>query len=173
MTDGNVNDVDPITLWGTAVLHAPCASIEPGPTARDLVERMFASMYAANGVGLAANQIGVSARAFVLDCPDASGQRVIAHVLNPVFVEADAPRVLDVDDEGCLSVPGPVATVARPDFAVVEGIDAEGKAVRIEGAGLLARCLQHEMDHLEGRVYVERLPAKDRKRVLREAGLGD
>lgn len=161
---------DPITLWGTPVLHEVCAPIEPGPDAAALIKRMFASMYAANGVGLAANQIGVSARAFVVDCPDDDGQQVIAHVLNPVFIEHDHPRVLDVDDEGCLSVPGEHAEVGRPDFAIVEGLDVDGKAVRIEGTGLLARCLQHEMDHLEGRVYVERLSSKERKRVLRKAG---
>jgi peptide deformylase len=163
-------DSDPIILWGSDVLHQRCDPIQPGVEAQALVERMFASMYAANGVGLAANQIGVSAQAFVVDCPDAKGQRVIGHVLNPVLVETDAPRVLDVDEEGCLSVPGAHALVARPDYAVVEGVDAEGKAVRFEGTGLLARCLQHEMDHLEGRVYVERLPSKERGRVLREAG---
>jgi peptide deformylase len=76
-----------------------------------------------------------------------------------------------VDDEGCLSVPGAYEDTPRATTAVVEGFDAAGNPVRIEGTGTLARCLQHEYDHLDGTVYVDRLPKKARKRALAEAGL--
>ena len=133
-----------------------------------LVADMFASMAAAEGVGLAANQIGVDARVFVVDCPDATDATVVAHVVNPVLHLPDG-RDLEVDSEGCLSVPGVRADVGRPTTAHVTGVDMFGKPVRIDGTGLLARCLQHESDHLDGLLYVDRLPAKKRKRLLSES----
>ena len=135
---------------------------------QQLVADMFASMAAAEGVGLAANQIGVDARIFVVDCPDATGTNVVAHVVNPVLHVPDA-RDLEVDSEGCLSVPGVRADVGRPATAYVTGVDMTGRPVRIDGTGLLARCLQHETDHLDGLLYVDRLPAKKRKRLLAES----
>ena len=159
----------PITMHGTPVLHERCAEV----TSFDdelvtLVKDMYASMYEAHGVGLAANQVGVGLRVFVVDCPNAEDERVVAHVINPEL-ELPVERVLDDGPEGCLSVPGPSSDVARPDHAVVTGVDVHGEPVRIEGTGLLARCLQHETDHLNGMVYVDRLSAKERKRVLAEA----
>ena len=133
-----------------------------------LVADMFASMAAAEGVGLAANQIGVDARVFVVDCPDATDTNVVAHVVNPVLHLPDG-RDLEVDSEGCLSVPGVRADVGRPTTAYVTGVDMFGKPVRVDGTGLLARCLQHESDHLDGLLYVDRLPAKQRKRLLSES----
>ena len=159
----------PITMHGEPVLHRRCAEV----TAFDeelftLVKDMYASMYEAHGVGLAANQIGVGLRVFVVDCPNDEDERVVAHVVNP-SLELPAERTLDDDAEGCLSVPGPSSNVARPDHATVRGVDVHGNPVTIEGTGLLARCLQHECDHLEGMVYVDRISAKERKRVLAEA----
>ena len=159
----------PITLHGEPVLHQRCTEV----TAFDeelvtLVKDMYASMYEAHGVGLAANQIGVGLRVFVVDCPNDDDERVVAHVVNPEL-ELPAERTLDDDAEGCLSVPGPSSNVARPDRATVRGVDVHGNPVTIEGTGLLARCLQHECDHLEGMVYVDRISAKERKRVLAEA----
>ena len=133
-----------------------------------LVADMFASMAAAEGVGLAANQIGVDARVFVVDCPDATDTHVVAHVVNPVLHLPDG-RELEVDSEGCLSVPGVRADVGRPTTAYVTGVDMFGEPVRIDGTGLLARCLQHESDHLDGLLYVDRLPTKQRKRLLSES----
>ena len=133
-----------------------------------LVADMFASMAAAEGVGLAANQIGVDARVFVVDCPDASDTNVVAHVVNPVLHLPDG-RNLEVDSEGCLSVPGVRADVGRPTTASVTGVDMFGEPVRIDGTGLLARCLQHEFDHLDGLLYVDRLPTKTRKRLLSDS----
>jgi peptide deformylase len=135
---------------------------------QQLIADMFASMAAAEGVGLAANQIGVDARIFVVDCPDATETNVVAHVVNPVLHVPDA-RDLEVDSEGCLSVPGVRAEVGRPTTAYVTGVDMFGKPVRIDGTGLLARCLQHETDHLDGLLYVDRLPGKMRKRLLAES----
>jgi peptide deformylase len=156
-------------MHGTPVLHTRCADV----TAFDedlvtLVKDMYASMYEANGVGLAANQVGVGLRVFVVDCPNDDDERVVAHVVNPTL-ELPVERTLDDDLEGCLSVPGPSSSVARPDTAVVRGVDVHGGPVVIEGTGLLARCLQHEVDHLEGMVYVDRISKKERKRVLAEA----
>jgi peptide deformylase len=162
----------PITLYGTPVLHRPTRPVtEFGDDLRALVEDMFASMYAASGVGLAANQIGVDLQVFVVDCPDASGEHVVAHVVNPQLELPGHPRILDSDDEGCLSVPGQYAILARPESAAVTGLDMHGQPVRIEGTGLLARCLQHEYDHLQGTVYVDRLTAKERRSLLEAAGL--
>jgi len=156
-------------MHGTPVLHTRCAEV----TAFDedlvtLVKDMYASMYEAHGVGLAANQVGVGLRVFVVDCPNDEQERVVAHVVNPVL-ELPTHRTLDDDLEGCLSVPGPSSNVARPDRATVRGVDVHGNPVTIEGTGLLARCLQHESDHLEGTVYVDRISKKERKRVLAEA----
>ena len=159
----------PITMHGTPVLHERCAEVTAfDADLEQLVKDMYASMYAAHGVGLAANQVGVGLRVFVVDCPDADDQRVVAHVVNPVL-ELPAERTLDDDLEGCLSVPGPSSAVARPDRATVRGVDVHGAPVTIEGTGLLARCLQHETDHLDGTVFVDRLSRKERKRVLAEA----
>ena len=135
---------------------------------QQLVADMFASMAAAEGVGLAANQIGVDARVFVVDCPDASDTNVVAHVVNPTLHLPDG-RALEVDSEGCLSVPGVRAEVGRPTTASVTGVDMFGEPVHIDGTGLLARCLQHESDHLDGLLYVDRLPAKQRKRLLADS----
>ncbi|WP_433330340.1 peptide deformylase [Spirillospora sp. CA-294931] len=160
----------PITLVGTPVLHRPCKPVETFDDAlAELAEDMFASMYAAEGVGLAANQIGVDLRVFVYDCPDADGERRRGVVANPTLVLPDlADRRLDSDDEGCLSVPGARGTLARPDRATCHGFDVKGTPVTVEGTGLLARCLQHETDHLDGRLYIDRLSTRARKKALRD-----
>lgn len=149
-----------------------------------LIDDMFASMAVANGVGLAANQIGVDLRVFVYDCPDSWDVRHVGHVVNPVL-ELSSPQehtqhprredpLLQHHDirwedaeEGCLSVPGPSATVSRAVHAAVTGVDRFGRPLRIDGHGLFARCLQHECDHLDGRLYVDHLSAADRRATLR------
>ncbi len=162
----------PILNYGTPVLHAPCRTVtEFDDSLRELVADMFASMYAADGVGLAANQIGVDLRVFVFDCPDASGTNQIGQIVNPTLVETDGPRELDEDDEGCLSVPGEHAELARSHVASVRGVDLDDNPVSFTGDGMLARCFQHETDHLNGLLYVDRLPKRLRKKVLKAAGL--
>ncbi|WP_174567458.1 peptide deformylase [Actinomadura kijaniata] len=158
----------PITIVGTPVLHRPCRPVEEFDDAlAALVDDMFASMYAAEGVGLAANQIGVDLRVFVYDCPDEDGVHQKGVVVNPTL-ELPEHRHLDHGDEGCLSVPGPHAPLARPDRAAVTGFDVKGSPITVEGTGLLARCLQHETDHLNGKLYIDRLSARARKKVLKE-----
>lgn len=157
----------PITIHGAKVLHEPCAPVtEFGDDLRALVADMFASMKEASGVGLAANQIGVGLRIFVIDCPDERGHRVVGHVVNPVLtITDDTPAE---GGEGCLSVPGPRADFPRAYAATVEGVDVDGNPVVLEGEGLAARCLQHESDHLDGFLYVDRISRAERVRVLEE-----
>jgi peptide deformylase len=164
----------PIVTYGSnPVLHRPCTPVtEFDEGLRRLLLDMFASMAAADGVGLAANQIGVDARIFVIDCPDADGEDVVGYVVNPTLT---LPEPLDDEpadelaEEGCLSVPGPYAELPRAFRARVDGVDVRGEPVAIEATGMAARCLQHEMDHLEGTVYVDLLPADHRERLLAEA----
>ena len=164
----------PIVTYGSdPVLHRPCAEVTVfDRQLRHLLLDMFASMHAADGVGLAANQIGVDARVFVLECPDADGEDVVGYVVNPVLTVlepvGDEPAV-EVTEEGCLSVPGPYAELERAFRARVDGVDVHGDPTSIEATGMAARCLQHEVDHLEGTVYVDRLPQDVRERLLAEA----
>lgn len=135
-----------------------------------LVADMAATMYAADGVGLAANQIGVDLAVFVFDCVDRDGERTYGVVCNPVLdLPVGRDRRLEEDEEGCLSLPGVFTSCARPDHARVEGVDYRGQPVAYEGDGLLARCLQHETDHLYGRVFADRLSGRARKRLLKAA----
>ncbi|MEU4494106.1 peptide deformylase [Streptomyces sp. NBC_00210] len=157
-----------MSLLGDPVLHAPCETVTDfSPVLKTLIEDMFATMYAAQGVGLAANQVGVPLRVFVYDCPDDDDVRHLGHIVNPRLVEADGVTVRG--PEGCLSLPGLEAGTERFDHAVVEGVTADGEPVRVEGTGFFARCLQHECDHLEGAVYMDRLTGWRRARALRAA----
>jgi peptide deformylase len=168
--DTSRGTVQPITVVGNPVLHRPCRTVtEFDSTLAELVDDMFVSMYAAEGVGLAANQIGVDARVFVYDCPDDEGVRHVGHIVNPELEELHAThRRLDEAPEGCLSVPGAYADLARPDYAAVIGSDKDGNKIRVEGTGFFARCLQHETDHLGGYLYIDRLSKRDRKDALRQ-----
>ncbi|MER6012505.1 peptide deformylase [Streptomyces bluensis] len=160
--------VRPMTLFGDPVLHAPCEEVTDfGPELASLVQDMFATMYAARGVGLAANQVGERSRVLVYDCPDDEEVRHVGHVVNPRLVEAGG--VVLRGPEGCLSLPGLEAGTERYDEAVVEGFTVHGDPVRVRGTGFFARCLQHECDHLEGRVYVDRLTGWRRWKVGRQA----
>ena len=118
--------VRPLTLLGDPVLHAPCEEVTDfGPELAALVEDLFATMYAAQGVGLAANQVGVPLRVFVYDCPDDEEVRHVGHVVNPRLVEADGMVLRG--PEGCLSLPGLEAGTERYDHAVVEGFTVTGR----------------------------------------------
>ncbi|MFC9327164.1 peptide deformylase [Kitasatospora sp. NPDC057015] len=164
----------PITVVGNPVLHHECKDVVAfDGELSALIDDMFVSMYAAEGVGLAANQIGVDAKVFVYDCPDDDNVRHVGHVVNPVLEELPAGRrVLDDGNEGCLSVPTAYAELARPDFAAVTGQDKDGNAIRVEGTGFFARCLQHETDHLYGQLYIDRLSKRDRKDALKQMAEG-
>jgi peptide deformylase len=161
--------VRPITVYGHPMLHRECREVtEFGDELAALIDDMFASQRAAEGVGLAANQIGVDLKVFVYDCADDEGVRHVGVVCNPVLDELPAEaRVLDDNNEGCLSVPTAYAELARPDYAVVRGQDAKGRPIAVRGTGYFARCLQHETDHLYGRLYIDRLSKRERKRALK------
>jgi peptide deformylase len=157
-----------MSLFGDPVLHAPCESVSDFSAGLNkLIEDMFATMYAAQGVGLAANQVGTPLRVFVYDCPDDEDVRHLGHIVNPRLVEADGVAVRG--PEGCLSLPGLEAGTERYDRAVVEGVTSDGAPVRVEGTGFFARCLQHECDHLDGLVYPDRLMGWRRAKTLRAA----
>lgn len=159
--------VRPITRWGTPVMHRELEDVTVfDEELHTLVRDMVATMYAARGVGLAANQVGENVKVFVFDCPDDDDQVVTGVVCNPVLTlpEGDDRR-LDDDDEGCLSFPGAFGPLARPDRAHVSGVDQFGEPVEFTGTGLLARCLQHETDHLFGTVFGDRLTNLARKKL--------
>ncbi|GAA3638674.1 hypothetical protein GCM10022223_67150 [Kineosporia mesophila] len=161
--------VHKVTMRGNPVLHRPCEQVtEFGDELRQLVADMFASMEAANGVGLAANQIGAGTRVFVYHCPDGNDDLQIGAIVNPVLVPVPGMSLTPPveDEEGCLSVPSEYAPLARPGVAEVEGQDIDGKPLRVRGDGVLARCLQHETDHLNGLLYVDRLSGAELSRVL-------
>ncbi len=166
--------VRPITVVGNPVLHKPCATVtEFDESLATLIDDMFASQRAASGVGLAANQVGVPLRVFVYDCPDDDDVRHVGHVVNPVLEELPAGRrELDDSNEGCLSVPGAYMELARPNRAVVRGQDLHGNDIAVEGTGYFARCLQHETDHLNGYLYIDRLSRRERKDVLKQMAEG-
>jgi peptide deformylase len=163
----------PITELGDEILRRPCrevAATEYGtPELAALIADMFVVMQVAEGAGLAANQVGVDLRVFVYDCHDGLGGRHVGHVVNPVL-EQPGPRgrrLLD-DVEGCLSVPGATALVSRTEHAVVRGFDQDGEPLVVEGDAYFARCLQHETDHLQGTLYLDRLANRERKDALRQ-----
>ena len=157
----------PIVRWGSPVMHAPTRPVTAyDDHLRALVRDMFATMYAAEGVGLAATQVGVDLAVFVFDCPDDDHRRHIGVVCNPeVVLPEGKERKLETSDEGCLSLPGGYMELARPDHATCRGSDLNGNPVEILGTGLLSRCLQHETDHLNGTVFGDRLSARARKKL--------
>ncbi|MFF9624171.1 peptide deformylase [Streptomyces griseosporeus] len=159
--------VRPLTLLGDPILHQPCEDVTAfGPELATLVEDLFATMYASQGVGLAANQVGEPLRVFVYDCPDDEDVRHLGHVVNPRLTEADG--VVIRGPEGCLSLPGLEAGTERYDHAVVEGFTVTGDPVTVHGTGFFARCLQHEMDHLAGTVYADRVRGWRHRRLRRQ-----
>ncbi|MEE1782540.1 peptide deformylase [Streptomyces sp. SP17BM10] len=161
-----------ITEIGEPVLHRPCRPAGPAdfgsPGLARLIDAMFATMYVADGAGLAANQVDVDLSLFVYDCADDDGVRHVGHLLNPVVEPQSPGRRLLEDTEGCLSVPGARAVLARPARVVVRGFDWRGGPRTVVGTGYFARCLQHESDHLGGGLYVDRLARRERKDVLRQ-----
>lgn len=163
--------VRPITRWGDPVLHRALRPVDAfDDELAALVADMVATMRAADGVGLAASQVGVDRAVFVFECPDSDQVMHTGVVCNPSLVAADdGERRLDEGDEGCLSLPGAFVSCARLDRARVEGVDATGQPVSYEGAGLVARCLQHETDHVVGTVFGDRLNRRARKDLQRQA----
>lgn len=169
--------IRPILIRGEAALARPTVPVVAfdDDLAR-LVDDLFETNEAARGAGLAANQVGDDRSVFVYDCPDGRGQRRRGHVVNPVIETSEVPLTMpdpDGDLEGCLSVPGESYPTGRAAWARVTGVDLRGEPVEVEGTGFFARCLQHETDHLAGRLYLERLVgrhAREAKRMVRRRG---
>lgn len=158
--------IRPILRFGADVLHQPATPVgEITADIRQLIDDMIQTMYAAPGVGLAAPQVGVPLRIFVADISVGRNAGDLIAFVNPEFVEREG---MQLEDEGCLSVPGFNATVARPSRAVLQGLDREGRAQTIEATGLLARCFQHEMDHLDGTLFVDRLRGLQKDLIVRK-----
>ena len=157
----------PITRWGTPVMHAKTRPVTDfGDELHQLIRDMFATMRAADGVGLAATQVGVDLAVFVYECPDADDRIQIGVVCNPeVTLPEGNARNLEAADEGCLSYPGGYQSLARPYHSTCTGQDAEGNDITVTGTGLLSRCLQHETDHLNGMVFGDRLSARSRRQL--------
>lgn len=172
--------VHPIRIVGDPVLHKHTRPVTAfDDELRALVQDLFETNAAANGVGLAANQIGVDLRVFVYDCPDESTRtRRRGVVVNPTLTTSEIPETMpdpDDDFEGCLSVPGETFPTGRADWARVDGFDTDGAPISVEGTGFFARCLQHETDHLDGKLYLERLVgrhSREAKRMLKRSGWG-
>jgi peptide deformylase len=157
----------PVVIAGDPVLHTPSATVTRfDAELATLIDDMFATMYLAEGVGLAAPQIGVGLRVFVYDCHDDEGRFAKGHVVNPVLSRL-SEELLDFD-EGCLSVPGPYAPLVRPRSATVNGVNCDNEPIEVSGTGFLARCLIHETEHLSGTLYIDHLTRRRRSRVLRE-----
>jgi peptide deformylase len=158
--------IRPILRYGADVLHRPASPVaEITPDILRIVDDMIQTMYAAPGVGLAATQVGVPLRIFVADISIGRNSADLITFINPEFVERDG---MQLEEEGCLSVPGFNATLARPSRAVVKGLNRDGQEQVIEATGLLARCFQHEMDHLEGTVFVDRLRGLQKDLIVRK-----
>jgi peptide deformylase len=158
--------IRPILRYGDEVLHQPAAPVtDITPDIHQLIDDMVQTMYAAPGIGLAATQIGVPLRIFVADVSGGQNPADLLMFINPELVEATGSQY---EDEGCLSVPGFNATVARPARAVVRGLGRDGQEQVVEGTGLLARCFQHEMDHLDGTLFVDRLRGLQKDLIVRK-----
>jgi peptide deformylase len=178
--------VVPIRIVGDPVLHTATTPVPVGDDGSlpaelaDLIADLYDTMDAANGVGLAANQIGVSQRVFVFDCADERGlsSRRRGVVVNPVLETSEIPETMpdpDNDDEGCLSVPGESFPRGRATWARVTGLDADGTPITLEGNDLFARMLQHETGHLDGFLYTDGLigrHARSAKRAIKGNGWG-
>lgn len=154
--------VRPIVIYGDPVLHQPTALVEePFDRYRELIDDMFETMEIAHGVGLAANQVGVGLRLFVYNCPDDDGHWHCGYFINPTLETSEIPVTMPVDDgsedEGCLSLPGEGFPTGRASWAKVTGYDLDGNHMAAEGTGFFARCLQHEVGHLDGFVYTDTL----------------
>jgi peptide deformylase len=166
--------VHPIRIAGDPALHRPTRPVETfDAELRTLVDDLFETNTAANGAGLAANQIGIDLRVFVYDCPDDADVRQRGYLVNPRIETSERPEGMpDPDDdwEGCLSVPGESFPTGRAHWAKLTGVDVDGNPVEVEATGYLARCFQHEVDHLDGHLYLERLVgryAREAKRMLK------
>ena len=155
-----------IRKFGDPVLQESCATVTDfDGTLETLIADMFATMYSVDGIGLAANQIGVALRVFVFDAPDSLGGWHRGYMINPnrTFVAEQEPD----DSEGCLSIPGVYAEFPRSARVVCEGQDMTGAEIRIEGESYFARCLLHETQHLDGKLFIDMLEGSSKREALK------
>ena len=158
--------IRPILRYGERILRTPASEVTTfDDNLRRLIDDMIETMYAAPGVGLAATQVGVAQRIFVIDLSVGRDPKGLIVMVNPAFVSRNG---VQLEEEGCLSVPGFNATVVRPARATVTGLDRHGRPQTIDGSALLARAFQHEMDHLDGHVFVDRLRGIKRDLIVRK-----
>jgi peptide deformylase len=158
--------IRPILRYGDQDLHQPAADVTAFDDGLErLIDDMIETMYAAPGVGLAATQVGVPLRVFVVDVSVGRDRNGLVVMVNPTFVERDG---MQLEEEGCLSLPGFNATVLRPSRAVVRGLDRHGSEHTVEGKGLLARAFQHEMDHLDGKLFLDRVRGIKRDLIVKK-----
>ena len=156
----------PILRYGERPLHTPAAPVTRfDDELHRLIDDMIETMYAAPGIGLAAPQAGVPLRVVVVDLSVGRDRAQLITLVNPEFVQREGTQL---EEEGCLSVPGFNATVLRPSRVVIQGLDREENLQTFEGTGLLARAFQHEMDHLDGRLFVDRLRGIKRDVIVRK-----
>jgi peptide deformylase len=132
---------------------------------RRFVKDMFETMYFTNGVGLSAPQVGVNQRILVIDCSGGSDRNQQIALVNPVIVTTSGEQK---GQEGCLSFPGLFAEVTRPNIVKVKGVSLDGKEIELEGEGLLARALHHEIDHLDGVLFIQRMKKVDREAIVKK-----
>lgn len=157
--------IRPILKYGDQILHEVARPVEAvTPDIASVIADMIDTMYAAPGIGLAATQIGIPLRIFVVDITLGRDPSGLIVMVNPEFVSREG---MQLEEEGCLSIPGFNATVVRPERAIVKGLDREGAEHQREGTGLLARAFQHEMDHLDGTLFVDRLRGIKRDLIVR------
>jgi peptide deformylase len=158
--------IRPILKFGEGPLHEPAAEVSSlTPEINRLIDDMIETMYAAPGIGLAAPQVGASWRILVIDLSLGHKAGDLMVFINPTFVEREG---MQLEEEGCLSVPGFNATVARPQRAVVKGLDRDGRERIVEGNDLLARAFQHEMDHLDGLLFLDRVRGIKRDLIVKK-----
>jgi peptide deformylase len=138
---------------------------EVTPETRRFVKDMFETMYFTNGVGLSAPQVGVNERILVIDCSGGSDRNQQIALINPVIVNTSGEQK---GQEGCLSFPGLFAEIVRPNVVAVKGTNLEGQEIQLEGEGLLARALHHEIDHLDGVLFLQRMKKADRETIVRK-----
>ncbi len=167
--------IRPIVKWGEALLHAPSLAVAniDGRIAA-LVQDMLDTMYAAPGIGLAAPQIGVALRVIVVDLSVGEDKRQLLHLINPELIEKEGEQR---HEEGCLSIPGYAGSPVRPARITVKGLDLDGKPRSYSGTELLARAFCHEIDHIEGLLFVDRLSPLKRdllqRKLRKRARAGD
>ncbi len=157
--------IRPILRYGADALDATARPVDDfGPGLQKVIDDMIETMYAAPGVGLAAPQVGLALRVFVADTSSGRSTSDLVVLVNPEIVEQEGTQR---EEEGCLSLPGFTARVDRPTCVVLKGLDRDGTPVRLEGEGLRARLFQHELDHLDGSLFVDRLYGLGRDLIVR------